>query len=79
MVGSHDIIVGSTGFLSRELYEIREKHHQGHEKDFLTVGSMGHAASIAFGIAYQKASRTIWCFDGDGGLLMHLGSMSIIG
>ena len=78
-IGSHDVVVGSTGFLSRELYEMREKINHGHEKDFLTVGSMGHAASIAFGIANQKVSRTVWCFDGDGGLLMHLGALSTIG
>ncbi|EAS05095.1 phosphonopyruvate decarboxylase (macronuclear) [Tetrahymena thermophila SB210] len=79
MLGSHDVIVGSTGFLSRELYEIRDQNGQGHERDFLTVGSMGHAASIALGIANQKSSRNVWCFDGDGGLIMHLGSMTTVG
>ncbi len=51
ILNSHDVVIGTTGFLSRELYEIRGKNKHGHEKDFLTVGSMGHALSIAVGIA----------------------------
>ena len=45
---------------------------QGHEKDFLTVGSMGHASQIALGIALEKTDRRIWCFDGDGAVIMHM-------
>ncbi len=74
-----DIYVTTTGKASRELYEIRESLGQGHEHDFLTVGSMGHASSIALGIALQKPHRKIWCIDGDGALLMHMGSMAVIG
>ena len=51
----------------------------GHEKDFLTVGSMGHASQIAMGIAMAKPDRQVICFDGDGAAIMHLGSMGIIG
>ncbi len=76
--GEKDIFVSTTGKLSRELFEIREKLGQGHEKDFLTVGSMGHASSIALAIALQKPDRRVWCLDGDGAALMHLGAMQVI-
>lgn len=69
-----DIVVSTTGMISRELYENRKTH----EKDFLVVGSMGHASSIAFGIALNKPNRKIFCFDGDGALLMHLGALPVI-
>lgn len=74
-----DIIVSTTGKASRELFELREKHGEGHEKDFLTVGSMGHASSIALGIAMQKQDKRVWCIDGDGAALMHMGAMGMIG
>ncbi|MCL2187592.1 MAG: phosphonopyruvate decarboxylase [Defluviitaleaceae bacterium] len=73
------LIVSTTGKASRELYEIREQNKQGHEADFLTVGSMGHSASIALGIALHKPSKRIWVIDGDGAMLMHTGAMAIIG
>lgn len=75
---SKDVIVSTTGMISRELFEARESWGQGHERDFLTVGSMGHASQIALGIALEKADRTIWCFDGDGAIIMHMGSMAIV-
>lgn len=71
------VVVATTGMISRELFEYREKMHQSHQRDFLTVGSMGHASQIAFGIALQKKDRRVYCFDGDGASLMHLGSMAI--
>ncbi len=71
--------VSTTGMASRELFELRVKHGQGHEKDFLTVGSMGHASQIALSIAMQKKERKVYCIDGDGAALMHLGGMAIIG
>ena len=77
-IGPKDIIVSTTGMISRELFEYRTARGQGHERDFLTVGSMGHASQIALGIAMEKTDRRIWCFDGDGAALMHLGSMAII-
>lgn len=73
------IVVSTTGMISRELFEIREKTGHGHAHDFLTVGSMGHASQIALGIAMQKRDRKVFCFDGDGAMLMHMGSMAIIG
>lgn len=76
---SNDAIVSTTGKASRELFEIREARGEGHEKDFLTVGSMGHASSIALGIALHKPDKKIWVIDGDGAALMHMGSMAVIG
>ena len=78
-VSQSDIIVSTTGKASRELFEIREKSHQGHSYDFLTVGSMGHSSSIAMEIAIQKPEKRIWCIDGDGAVLMHMGAMAVIG
>lgn len=78
-VTGEDPIVSTTGKASRELFEIREANNQGHQYDFLTVGSMGHSSSIAFGIASQKADKKIWIIDGDGAVLMHMGSMALIG
>ena len=74
-----DPIVSTTGKASRELFEIREANGQGHQYDFLTVGSMGHSSSIALGVALNKPDRRIWCIDGDGALLMHMGAMAVIG
>lgn len=74
-----DAIVSTTGMISRELFEHRTRQGEGHERDFLTVGAMGHASQIALGIALEKTDRTIWCFDGDGASIMHMGSMAIIG
>jgi len=74
-----DIVVSTTGKTSRELYEYRRDLNQGHKSDFLTVGSMGHANQIALGIALQKPKRNVYCFDGAGAVIMHMGSMGIIG
>ncbi|MBR7186609.1 MAG: phosphonopyruvate decarboxylase [Clostridia bacterium] len=74
-----DPIVSTTGKASRELFEIREKRGEGHGMDFLTVGSMGHASSIALGIALEKPNVRVWCVDGDGAVLMHMGAMAVVG
>lgn len=78
-LNNNEIIVSTTGKTSRELYEIREKNKQTHEKDFLTVGSMGHSSSIALGIALQKPNRQVIIIDGDGAAIMHMGSLAING
>ena len=78
-LGEKDVIVSTTGMISRELFEYRAAKNQGHERDFLTVGSMGHASQIALGIALEKPDRRVWCFDGDGASIMHMGSMAIVG
>lgn len=72
-------IISTTGKASRELFEIREANGQSHQYDFLTVGSMGHSSSIALGVALNKPDRKIWCIDGDGAVLMHMGAMAVIG
>lgn len=74
-----DPIVSTTGKASRELFEIRTANGQDHSRDFLTVGSMGHASSIALGVALNKPGRRVWCIDGDGAALMHMGAMAVIG
>ncbi len=78
-VTDEDQIVSTTGKASRELFEIRESNDEPHGYDFLTVGSMGHSSSIALGIALQKPEKKIWVIDGDGALLMHMGSLAIMG
>ena len=77
-LGEKDCIVSTTGMISRELFEYRTAMNQGHERDFLTVGSMGHASQIALGIALARPERRVWCFDGDGAAIMHMGSMAIV-
>lgn len=74
-----DIVVSTTGKISRELFEYREEKNQGHKQDFLTVGSMGHSSMIAMGIAAQHPDKKVWCIDGDGAVIMHMGAMSTIG
>ena len=78
-VSEEDPIVSTTGKASRELFETRVANGQSHKYDFLTVGSMGHSSSIALGIALNKLNQRIWCIDGDGAVLMHMGSMAVIG
>ena len=78
-VSGDNPIISTTGKTSRELFEIRERNGESHEKDFLTVGSMGHTSSIALGIAMSKPKERIWCIDGDGSALMHMGAMAVIG
>ncbi len=73
------MIVSTTGKTSRELFECRANNHQGHQNDFLTVGSMGHASQIAMGLAVGQSKKKIICIDGDGALIMHMGSMATIG
>lgn len=74
-----DPIISTTGKASRELFEIREANKQSHKYDFLTVGSMGHSSSIALGVAINKPNTRIWCIDGDGAMLMHMGAVAVIG
>lgn len=74
-----DPIICTTGKASRELFEAREADGKSHKFDFLTVGSMGHSSSIALGIAINKPDLRIWCIDGDGAVLMHMGSMAVLG
>lgn len=72
-------VIATTGHISRELYEQRVRHKQDRARDFLTVGSMGHASQIALGIHLVRPNETVVCLDGDGAALMHLGGMATIG
>lgn len=78
-LSSDDAVISTTGKLSRELFEYREAKGQGHECDFLTVGSMGHSSSIALGIALANPRKKVFCLDGDGAFIMHMGAISNIG
>lgn len=78
-ISLNDLVVSTTGKESREVFEIREQRHQTHQYDFLTVGGMGHTLSIAWGLALAQPDRLVWCLDGDGSMLMHLGSLAVYG
>ena len=75
----NSIIVSTTGKTSREIFELRKLNNQPHENDFLTIGSMGHCSSIALGIAKTNPHLNIFCIDGDGSIIMHMGTLSTIG
>ena len=75
-VDNNDFIVSTTGKTSREIFEIREKNKTDHSKDFLTVGSMGHTSSLALGISLNT-DKNIYCIDGDGAFIMHMGGLAI--
>lgn len=68
-------VVSTTGMASRELFELRKARQAGHQRDFLTVGGMGHASQIATGIAMSRGGQKVLCLDGDGALLMHMGGL----
>lgn len=77
--GKESLFVSTTGKTSREVFEIRERNKESHSSDFLTVGSMGHCSSIALGNALANPKKDVICIDGDGALIMHMGSLAIIG
>ena len=77
----NDFIISTTGYTSRELYGILKHRHktegtQSRGAEFFMVGSMGHALSLAQGVALAQPGRRVWCIDGDGALLMHMGSLT---
>lgn len=76
---ANHLIVSTTGMPSRELFEYRETSKEGHHRDFLTVGGMGHASQIALGLAKTRKEKEVICLDGDGAAIMHLGAFAIIG
>lgn len=78
-LGKNDIVVSTTGKISREVYEQSNQLFGRHEKCFMTVGGMGHASMIAFGIAASCPHKRVICIEGDGALMMHLGSMAFLG
>lgn len=79
LLGEDDVVIATTGKTSRELYEYRAARGDGHGSDFLTVGAMGHTASIAMGVARAQPGRRVVCLDGDGSVLMHMGALAITG
>lgn len=76
---SSAIYISTTGMTSRELFELRNRKGESHGSDFLTVGGMGCASSIALGVAMAKPDRMTVCLDGDGAALMHMGALAAIG
>lgn len=76
-IKNDEFIVSTTGKTSREIFEIREKYNMTHDNDFLTVGSMGHTSSLALGISLGT-EKNIYCIDGDGSMIMHLGGLAIV-
>ncbi len=78
-LGKDFVYVSTTGMTSRELFERRENLNESHENDLYIVGSMGHTSSIAMGLAIGSNKTKVVCFDGDGSMLMHMGSLPIIG
>lgn len=75
----HARAIATTGMLGRELWEIRGESQSSGAGDFMVVGGMGHASAIAHGVAEKSPETPVWCLDGDGSLLMHLGSVAVIG
>ena len=79
-LGPTDLVIATTGGTSRELHEIRRSNRvESSEQDFLVVGSMGHSSQIALGIALKQPDRRVYCLDGDGALIMHMGSLAVVG
>jgi phosphonopyruvate decarboxylase len=74
-----DLFVATTGVTARELYEHRVRRREDHARDFLVIGGMGHASQIAHALAVHQPSRQVYCLDGDGALLMHMGALATIG
>jgi phosphonopyruvate decarboxylase len=78
-MGPDDFVVSTTGKISRELFEFCKNSKPANSShNFLTVGSMGHASAIALSVALQHPEKRVWCLDGDGSALMHMGSMATI-
>ena len=75
-INKDEYIVSTTGKTSREIFEIRERKNMTHENDFLTVGSMGHTSSLALGISLNT-DKNIYCIDGDGAFIMHMGGLAV--
>jgi len=78
-IKENDLVVSTTGKISREVYEQSNLILENHNQCFLTVGGMGHASMIAFGIAEKSPDKRVICLDGDGAALMHLGNLAFIG
>jgi phosphonopyruvate decarboxylase len=78
-IGNDAVVVATTGMTAREMFEHRVARGQSHHADFRTVGCMGHASQIALGIALAQPAREVFCLDGDGAVIMHMGALAIVG
>ena len=78
-VGPDDLVIATTGKCGREVFELRETRGEGHERDLLCVGGMGHTLSVAWGMALGQPDRPVWCLDGDGSMIMHMGALAVCG
>jgi phosphonopyruvate decarboxylase len=67
-------IISTTGYTSRELFQIRKNKKYKNGKDFYMVGGMGHASMVTLGYSLSSKNQVI-CLDGDGSLIMHMGSL----
>jgi len=77
-ISNNDVIIASTGMISREVFEIiKESGHIQHKNSFLTIGGMGHTSQIALAISLARQDKNVYCLDGDGSMIMHMGSLSI--
>ena len=72
-----DVVLSTTGKLSREIFEYRVRNGSGHQQDFLNVGSMGHVSQIALAVSLNVKKQRVYCFDGDGSAIMHMGAFAI--
>lgn len=79
VIPAGDRVIATTGMLGRELWELRKRRGESVDNDFLVVGGMGHASAIAHGVATANTRATVWCLDGDASLLMHLGTLAVVG
>ena len=70
MLDESDVVISTTGKISREVYEQSDRIKGSHAQDFLTVGGMGHASMIALGMAHKLEKKRVYCLDGDGAVLM---------
>lgn len=77
-IDASDAVISTTGKISREVYEQSDIIKGGHAQDFLTVGGMGHASMIALGFALNRPDKRVYCLDGDGAVLMHMGSLEFV-
>jgi phosphonopyruvate decarboxylase len=78
-VKKSEIILSTTGKNTRELYEVCSNSPRGHNNNFYNVGSMGYVSSIGLEVAIQKKDKLVYVLDGDGALVMHMGSLAAIG
>jgi phosphonopyruvate decarboxylase len=73
-----DVVVSSLGGNSRELYMIRKESGEAIGRDFFCIGAMGHTFALAYGITMGSSSRRVFCIDGDGSFLMHVGNNAVL-